>query len=69
MPNCINCGNKVASGGNQHKKGHCPPQGRHGEHHKRRQKRRHAQTDLPVRGVAVGGIIKGGKHKKFAAKK
>ncbi len=63
------CGFPVSGGGNQHALNHCPPRGRQGEHYRNKTRRKHRQENLPQRGIAVGGIIKGGKHKKAGAKK
>lgn len=65
---CVNCRRPCKSGGDRHKKGRCPIQGKHGEHHvtKLRRKRNNKKSHgIPTtRGVAVSGI-----HKRSASSK
>ncbi len=70
----LGCGHPVGGGGNQHKKGHCPPQARPGDNHRARKSSMRAKKKAGEIQVTRGGPIAGtgkpkGEKKKGASVK
>ncbi len=65
---CVDCQHPVTSGGNRHRKYHCPPpRGIRGEHRRAKQRRKKHAKRLArfhvERGAPIAGLKKHGKKK------